>query len=85
MIMNRLIDEQRLIDTGEIAAYVGPQKRLGVEGAERRSVVAALVLTRLGNVIHNAPERGNQPQNWQGAYPRVAVVDHRINQGKAGH
>ena len=33
MIMNRLIDEQRLIDTVEIAAYVGPEEGLRVQRA----------------------------------------------------
>jgi hypothetical protein len=47
-------DEERLIHAIEVAAYVGPEEGLRVERRQRQSVIAALVLTGLGNVIHDA-------------------------------
>ena len=54
MIMDCPIDQERLIHAIEVAAYVGPEEGLRIERRQRQSVVAALVLTWLGNVIDDA-------------------------------
>ena len=55
-----------------------------MQRAERQPVVAPLVLARLGDVIDDPAERGNQPQDRQGPHPRIADVNHRIDQDQPG-
>ena len=56
MIMNCPIDQQRLINTIQIAAYVGPEEGLGIQRAKWQSVVPSLILTRLFDVVDDARE-----------------------------